>query len=73
MIAKLTGDIAPPLEIGAVHERYPPSTEHEELGPQQDVAPPQDADYDIMNITSLETIFENPDMLNWVSMTSRIE
>ncbi|KAI4742249.1 hypothetical protein E4T50_07323 [Aureobasidium sp. EXF-12298] len=70
MIAKLTGDSAPPLQIGDMHERSPPSAEQVPHVPQQDVAPPQDADYDMMNITSLENIFENADMLNWNDIDS---
>jgi hypothetical protein len=74
MIAKLTDDPAPPLQTGDMHEhRHPPSTGQISQVPQQDVPTPHDADYDIMNITSLESIFENPDMLNWVSITTRID
>lgn len=74
MIAKLTGDPAPPLQTEDLHEpRYPPSTVQISHVPQQDIGTPQDTAYDMMNITSLETIFENPDMLNWVSMTTELD
>ena len=74
MIAKLTGDSPPPLQTGALdmHEDYrhlSAVTQSPHVS-YQDVATPQDAPYEMMDITSLESIFQNPDMLNWVSTTS---
>ncbi|KAI4727421.1 hypothetical protein E4T49_04777 [Aureobasidium sp. EXF-10728] len=37
---------------------------------EKDVTPSQDATYDMMDITSLESIFDNPDLLNWNDIDS---
>ena len=75
MIAKLTDDSAPSLQTGTLDqhgsEQLPPATQNLHVS-QQDTAVPGDTTYDMMNIMSLENIFENPDTLNWVSQFPEI-
>jgi hypothetical protein len=67
MIAKLTGGSPPPLPTGTL-ERPEIFTAAQSLhAPQPDAVAFQDSTYDMMDFTSLESIFENPDVLNWVS------
>ncbi|KAG9662014.1 hypothetical protein KCU64_g2214, partial [Aureobasidium melanogenum] len=37
---------------------------------QQEITPPQDTFCDMLDITSLENLFDNPDMLNWNDIDS---
>ncbi|KAK6008323.1 hypothetical protein QM012_000226 [Aureobasidium pullulans] len=37
---------------------------------QQQITPPQDSPFDMMDTTSLENLFDNPDMLNWNDIDS---
>ena len=75
MIAKLTDDSAPSLQTGTLYqhgnEHFPPATQNLHVS-QQDTAVPGDTAYDMMNIMSLESIFENPDTLNWVSQSPEV-
>ena len=68
MLAKLTRD----LLADGVEGSYRPTTATNALIPQQQITPPQDASYDMIDITSLENLFDNPDMLNWVSVLPEI-
>lgn len=65
MLAKLTRDS--PLTDG-VCGSYRANVANNTLVSQQEVTPPQDASDDMIDITSLENLFDNPDMLNWVSV-----
>ncbi|CAD0109657.1 unnamed protein product [Aureobasidium uvarum] len=73
MLARLDGE-HPSILVSESHnpqedDRNSTITIQENLVPQQDVTALQDATYDMMDITSLESIFDNPDLLNWVSIT----
>ncbi|KAH0371689.1 hypothetical protein KCU65_g1799, partial [Aureobasidium melanogenum] len=67
MLAKLCRD--PSLTDG-VGGSYGPTTADNVLVPQQEVTPPDDASSDMIDITSLENLFDNPDMLNWNDIDS---
>lgn len=73
MIAKLTDESAPSLQTDTLNQhennQLPPATQNSHVS-QQTVAVPQDITYDMMDVMSLENIFENPDTLNWVSQNS---
>lgn len=77
MIAKLTSDTSPPLPSGTLKEpenlQYPSTAARNSYAPRQDVVVFPNSTYNMMDITSLDGIFENPDMLNWVSMISQNE
>lgn len=70
MIAKLTDESAPSLQTGSLDQhgsnQLPAAIQSSHVLQQND-AVSQDTTYDMMNIMSLENIFENPDTLNWVS------
>lgn len=70
MIAKLTDESAPSLQTGTLDQHGSKmllsATQSSHVS-QHDVVVPQDITYDMMDIMSLENIFENPDTLNWVS------
>jgi hypothetical protein len=72
MIAKLTGGSPPPLPTGTIQRlenlQYSSTAAQTSFPSQADTVVPHDSTYDMMDTTSLESIFENPDMLNWVSM-----
>jgi hypothetical protein len=75
MMAKLATDSPPSLSSGTFEKPddsvYSVTAAQISHAPQQDVPVSEDSTYDMMDITSLESIFENPDMLNWVSMISQ--
>lgn len=64
MLAKLTRDSSLTDRAGGL---YRAAMADNTLVPQQEVTPPQDASYNMIDITSLENLFDNPDMLDWVS------
>jgi len=75
MIAKLTEDSAPSLQTENMDQygssQLPSTTQSFHLS-QQDIAVPGETTYDMMDIMSLESIFDNPDTLNWVSQFPEI-
>ncbi|KAG9904703.1 hypothetical protein KCU94_g5909, partial [Aureobasidium melanogenum] len=62
MLAKLTHD-------SSLTDRVDATATDNALVPQQEITPPQDT-CDMIDITSLETLFDNPDMLNWNDIDS---
>lgn len=66
MLAKLTHDSSLTDVVGAT------ATDNA-LVPQQEITPPYDASHDMIDITSLENLFDNPDTLNWVRVISEIK
>jgi hypothetical protein len=77
MIAKLTSDDSPPLPSGTLEKaknlQHSSTAAQSSYTPQQDVLVFPDSNYNMMDVTSLDGIFENPDMLNWVSKTCHNE
>jgi hypothetical protein len=59
MLAKLTHGSSLTDGVGAT------ATDNA-LVPQQEITPPYDASHDMIDITSLENLFDNPDTLSWV-------
>jgi hypothetical protein len=77
MIARLTSDTSPPIPSGTLEKPenlpYSSTAAQSSYAPQQDVVVFPDSTYNMMDVTSLDGIFENPDMLNWVSKISHNE
>lgn len=69
MLAKLTRDSSSTGEVGG---QYRPATADNAPVPQQEITLPQNPSDDMVDITSLENLFDNPDMLNWASVISSI-
>ncbi|KEQ72468.1 hypothetical protein M436DRAFT_48460 [Aureobasidium namibiae CBS 147.97] len=70
MIAKLTEDSVPSHQTGIMDQHGGSQLSSATTSfhfSQQDIAVQGDTTYDMMDIMSLESIFENPDTLNWVS------
>ncbi|KAG9574445.1 hypothetical protein KCU77_g3384, partial [Aureobasidium melanogenum] len=63
MLAKLTRDSSLTDGIDA-------TATHNAFVLQQEITPPQDTSCDMLDITSLENLFDNPDMLNWNDIDS---